>query len=445
MKLRLRNSGGFALVLLASLLGAAAGVAGETAEDAAFPFETGRILSVEDTERLRPWLPPEFWAMRRFFFYDGMEMEIGPAHRDYSAPPVFQAATERHRGAAQLGLDGSLDGYQAGQPFPVDEIDCQGDPDAGTKLIWNFVHRWQGFGARATYRYTYLDRGEELSLQYAGTTSAWILKHRPEPQFEATGGDVFDRETRYAVVGFELDEPPEAAGLRTLTYRYEESFAPLALAKPEDTWIYARHLRRIRKISQRQRSRSVAGTDFTFDDLFSFSGLPPQYHWKCLGEAEVLAPSNTKRLGYPYREDAAYGPSGLSYASDRWELRRAIRIEMVPKDPDHPYSRKELWIDRQTMQPLYSFAYDRKGELWKIIYHNHRWSEDDLQHVKARDWYAGWDNVPEPRDLRVSSDAILNVQTGTGNRLDFWDSQGSPPEIGALRRYIDVRRLRKGR
>ncbi len=189
----------------------------------------------------------------------------------------------------------------------------------------------------------------------------------------------------------------------------------------------------------------MAGTDFTFDDLLSFSGLPAQYHWKCLGEAEVLAPTNTKQLGYPYDANGDFGPSGLSYANDRWELRRAVRVEMVPKDPDHPYSRKELWIDRQSMQPLYSFAYDRKGALWKIIYHNHRWSEDDLQHIKARDWYAGWDNVPEPRDLRVSSDAIVNVQTGTGNRLDFWDSHGSPPKIGDLRRYIDVRRLRKGR
>ncbi len=433
--------GGLAAICLTALaLLQPARAAAET-----FPFEPGHVISGAEAKRLQPWLPPEFWAHRRLFVWDGMQMEIGPAHRDYSPPEVYVRATRRHAGSARLGEDGTLVGYRSGQPFPMDRIDCSGDPEAGTKLIWNFVHRWQGFGAQATYRYTYIDRGEVLDLQYAGTTSAWILKHRPEPQFDATGGDVFPDETRYAVIGFELDAPPEAAGLRTLTYRYENSFAPLAVAQPEDTWIYVRQLRRIRKISQTQRSTAVAGTDFTFDDLLSFSGLPAQYHWKCLGEAEVLAPTNTKRLGYPYDANGDFGPSGLSYANDRWELRRAVRVEMVPKDPDHPYSRKELWIDRQSMQPLYSFAYDRKGALWKIIYHNHRWSEDDLQHIKARDWYAGWDNVPEPRDLRVSSDAIVNVQTGTGNRLDFWDSHGSPPKIGDLRRYIDVRRLRKGR
>jgi hypothetical protein len=118
---------------------------------------------------------------------------------------------------------------------------------------------------------------------------------------------------------------------------------------------------------------------------------------------------------------------------------------MVPKDDDHPYQRKVIWIDRQTMSPLYSFAYDRTGALWKIILHNHRWSEDDLHGIEAREWYPGWENVPEPRDLRVVSESIANVQTGTGNRLDFWDSHGTMPPLNKLRRYVDVQRLRRGR
>jgi hypothetical protein len=427
----------WALIALAS--------GGARAEEPSFPFSDGEEVGFDQSEALRPWLPDAFWEHRRHYFHAGMRMRIGPTQRDYSPPAIFQEATERNRGTASLGADGSLVSYRAGQPFPVDEIDCATDPQAGTKLIWNFVHRWQGFGARARFRYTYLDRGEVLPLKYEGTTAAWLLKYRPEPQFEATAGDVFQDESRLMVVGFEVEKPSQAAGTRTLTYRYADSFGPLDTAPPEDTWIYARQVRRVRKITQSQRSNAVAGTDFSFDDLFTFSGLPPQYHWRCLGEAQLLAPTNTMILAYPYRGDTDFGPSGLSFASDRWELRRAIRMEMVPRDEDHPYSRKEIWIDRQTMQPLYSFAYDRTGALWKIIHHDHRWSEDDLGEVKARVWYPGWENVPEPRDLRVVSDSILNVQTGTGNRLDFWDSQGSAPALRELRRYIDVQRLRRGR
>jgi hypothetical protein len=44
------------------------------------------------------------------------------------------------------------------------------------------------------------------------------------------------------------------------------------------------------------------------------------------------------------------------------------------------------------------------------------------------------------------SDTIVNVQTGTGNRIEAWDRNGTPFDSkGALRRYIDQNRLTKGR
>jgi hypothetical protein len=435
-----------ATLLLALVLGPLPVRAAQAPAD--FPFDEGDRVGLAETKKLEPWLPVPFWNHRDLYFYDGMSMEIGPTQRDYGPPEVYRRATEANRGRARIGPDGSLLGYRGGQPFPMDAVECS-DPQAGTKIIWNFTHRWQGFGANATFRYTYWDRGEQLPLNYQGTTQAYFLKHRPEPQFAAEGGDVFPAERRLAVIGFQVEKPKEAEGTRTLTYRYADSMGPRATAQPEETWIYNRDIRRIRKISQTQRSAAVAGTDFSFDDLFSFSGLPAQYTWRCLEERWVLAPMNTRRLGFPYVEpsesDGSFGPSGFSYADDRWELRRAVVIEMRPKDEMHPYLKKEIWLDRQTLAPLYSFAYDRTGALWKIILHNHRWSEDDLQGVAAREWYPAWEGVPRPRDLRVVSESIANVQTGTGNRLDFWDSHGTMPKRGELRRFVDIQRLRRGR
>ena len=419
--------------------------AGRVEGPVAFPFEEGEHVLFEHVRELRPFLPPQIWAHRSLFFYEGMDLEIGPPHRDYSPAPVYLEATRRFRGRARVGPGGELLDYVAGQPFPVDEVDCDADPQAGAKLIWDFVYRWQGFGVESHFRYVYLDRGEVLPLRYGGTTFGWLLKHRPEPRYLAQGGDVFPKEIRAVVVGFEVEEPDSARGTRTLTYRYEDSFAPPPRFRPEDTWIYMRDLRRIRKISETQRSIAVAGTDFSFDDLFSFSGLPWQYEWRCVGERDVLAPMNTRRLGYPYVDLTDFGPSGLSLAHDRYELRRAIVLEMRPRDPSHPYQRKEIWLDRQTLQPLYSFAYDRTGALWKIIQHLHRWSEDELVGIAPRNWYPAWESVPQPRDLRVIVDVIANVQTGTGNRIEFWDAHGTPPPVGRLRRMIDVRRLRRGR
>ena len=179
------------------------------------------------------------------------------------------------------------------------------------------------------------------------------------------------------------------------------------------------------------------------DDLRSFNGIVPQYEWTCLGEKRIIAPMNTTQKGYPYEKDHNFGPYGLSFADDRWELRDAFVIRMKPKNADHPYDHKDISLDKQSLAPLYSFAYDPKGELWRIIWHNHRWSEDERV---TGVWFPGWDEVPEPRGLVVVSDMIANVQAGTGNRIEFWDAHAEPfRSKGKLRRFIDVGRLTKGR
>jgi hypothetical protein len=418
--------------------------AGAGAQEDAGPgvpaFQEGDLIAFEQVEKLRPYLPPEFWANRDFFFYEGMSLEIGPSHRDYAAPEVYREATRSFQGQAKLGPENSLVDYRAGQPFPMEEIDCAGDPQAGAKIAWNFVRRWEGSGGTARFYYSYWDRGEELPLYYEGRAQGVSLAFRPEPQYAEHDGDVFRREKRYVASGPQVDAPFEARGIALLTYRYKSSYGPTAEAKNDDTWVYVPTLRRVRRISTAQRTDAVSGTDFTLDDLFSFNGVIPQYDWECLGKMEIIAPMNTKVRGYPYEPDHNFGPYGLSFADDRWELRRAVKIRFLPRNPDHPYHHKDIYIDEQTLEPLYSFAYDGKEELWKIIWHNHRWSDDpDFEE------YKGWENVPEPRDLSVVSDMIVNVQTGTGNRIEFWDRIGTPMKSkGRMRRFIDVGRLTRG-
>lgn len=446
MRLRPKHRRPAMRAVLAALAGAALALptAARAQEDAgvgAPTFKEGDIITMDRIEQLRPFLPPEFWANRDFFFYEGMKMEIGPAFRDYSEPQAWKDATAKFAGQAKIGPGNSLESYTAGYPFDPESIDCKADPQAGVKHIWNFDQRWNGDGARASFYYSYWDRGEELPLYYEGTSKTIKMAYRVEPEYlEENDGDLFRGEKRKAAFGIEVEAPFDARGILVMTYRYKDSQKPVAQAKNDDTWVYVPTLRRVRRISTAQRTDAVSGTDFTFDDLLSFSGIVPQYEWECLGEMDILAPMNSKVKAYPYNKDHNFGPYGLSYADDRWELRHAVKIRMKPKNADHPYHHKDIYFDAQTYEPLYSFAYDQKEELWKIIWHNHRWSEDDWPE------YEGWDGIPEPRDLRVVSDTIVNVQTGTGNRIEFWDGDGVPfSSKGKIRRYIDIGRLTKGR
>jgi hypothetical protein len=435
-------------VWIALVLAAAAG-AQEDVSPGAPTFKEGDTISFDRVESLKPFLPPEFWDNRDFFFYEGMQLEIGPTNRDYSEPTAFQQASERNKGSAKIGPEESLEGYVSGRPFSG-PIDCKGDPQAGAKLAWNFDWRWQGDGSNSRYYYSYWDRGEELPLYYEGTSKIIKMSGRVEPSYQAMEADLFRGDKRKHIFGIEVDAPFDARGILVMTYRYNESQNATSETKNDDTWVYVPTLRRVRRISSAQRTDAVSGTDFTLDDLRSFDGIVPQYKWSCLAQdVPILAPMNSRVGAYPYSRDHNFGPFGLSYADDRWELRKAYKLRFTPNNSDHPYSKKDIYIDSQTFEPLYSFAYDRKNELWKIITHNHRWSEDNLKDDAKKTngrWYAGWEEIPEPRDNRANSDIIVNVQTGTGNRIEYWDNHGTPFQSkGKVRRYIDIGRLTKGR
>ena len=444
-----------AAVLLASFAWVGARAADQKADAAPSPaFKEGDVIGYDQIEKLHDFLPAEFWENREFFFYEGMRIEIGPTQRDYSESSAYEAASEKYRGQAKIGRDGSLEGYVAGRPFPTETIDCKGDPQAGVKIIWNFSKSWTGSGWKTKFFYSYWDRGEQLPLFYKGVSEGVALAQRVEPQYTESRGDVFENEKRLSAGGVTIEEPFDARGIMTLSYRYKASDGPLDQARNDDLWVYVPDLRRVRRISQAQRTDSIQGTDFTMDDLRSFSGVPTQYEWTCLEERRLIHPINATKLGYPYRDDYNYGPFGFSYANDRWEVRDAFLVRFKPKNEDHPYSRKDIWIDKQTYQPLYSFAYDRKKDLWKIIWHDFRWTEDwRAQTPEQTDpifpngvWSPPWEGVPDVRSLRLASQIIVNVQTGTGNRIEVWSNQGGPPATkGDVRRLVDVGRLNKGR
>jgi hypothetical protein len=191
------------------------------------PFQEGDVIRFDSVDRLKDYLPPEFWAHREFFFYEGMEIEIGPFRRDYTPSSSYEAASRKDRGGAKLGRDGALEGFMAGRPFEPEAIDCTGDPDAGTKIIWNFTKAWNGSGGRTQWYYSYWDRGEQLPLYYKGTFAGVLLAHRVEPQYEKTARDVFKNERRLSGGGIHVLQPFDARGIMTLNYRYKASDGPL--------------------------------------------------------------------------------------------------------------------------------------------------------------------------------------------------------------------------
>ena len=138
----------------------------------------------------------------------------------------------------------------------------------------------------------------------------------------------------------------------------------------DQTWMYIPTLRKVRRVSAEEKADSFQGTDTTLDDFYGFSGRVLDYTWTFHGWKDVLHVMNSR-----YAYTRFYGPHGrVPY--DRWELRKAAVIELVPKNPRHPYSSKIVLWDAQTYRTCMAVAFDRDGKLWKVWGIQNSWSEE---------------------------------------------------------------------
>ena len=83
----------------------------------------GQLIPLDQMSMLSNYLPPEVWERRQIFFYEGMQLEVGPCHRRYPAPPFFVEATEGNAGRVSVDVDDNLVGFDgAGLPFAWQKI-----------------------------------------------------------------------------------------------------------------------------------------------------------------------------------------------------------------------------------------------------------------------------------------------------------------------------------
>jgi hypothetical protein len=435
------------------------------------PFQTGDVISLEKAASLRAYLPPALWEQRERFFYEGMRLEIGPCFRDYGPPAAFTDATQKFRGQAKILENGGLGGYTAGLPFPPGEID-PADPQAGMKWAWNAEQRWQGAGLRARFRVSDMVGLQGRAEPFEGEIFRIWLSHRAdladhEYVSSEAGGKAW-------VAGGRFFEPFAAREYAWRQYRdLEHEGDP---DRSDDLHAYLPEWRRVRRINANQveglympsfsvgvqqatqialgggaadgggvgaaASIGAAGTITT--KRSGFEGLeirPHLYTFRVLGVQDVLAPINAANPLYPADRERQFGPWGLSFASERWDLRRAVALEGVAKQAKggDQVAKLVLYLDLQTLQPLYYMSWDSRGEAVDVGMFVGRWSEDRADYPA---WPASGGAV---RVIDPAGASFANLAEGGGWRRESWDAVAVPPDDAELRRLVSVGGLTKGR
>ena len=178
------------------------------------------------------------------------------------------------------------------------------------------------------------------------------------------------------------------------------------------------------------------------DKRRGFTGIslrPNAYVWRYLGEQTILAPLNASREGYPRDTKRNFGFSGLSVASDRWDVRWAVIIEGAIRMTDSDIRTVEIWIDYQTQQPLYWITRTNRRRLLDIGILLHRFTGDIRGYPE---WPGGVPaNIFEP----VGASFYSAISGGGGWRRESYDLLSTPFRASERRVMTSADNLGKGR
>ncbi len=158
-----------------------------------------------------------------------------------------------------------------------------------------------------------------------------------------------------------FETPADVKGTASLTFSHSQ--------KPDEQWLYLPALKRVKRISSKNKSGPFMGSEFAFEDISSQE--IDKYNYKFLGDEELDGIKVFKSESYP-----AYKHSG--------------------------YTRLISWIDAERLVPLKVEYYDRKNSLLKTL------QLSDYQQYLDKFW-------------RASKMEMKNEQSGKSTILEFAD------------------------
>jgi len=160
-----------------------------------------------------------------------------------------------------------------------------------------------------------------------------------------------------------FDEPRDVKGTALLTFSHG--------MKPDDQWLYLPALKRVRRISSKNKSGPFMGSEFAYEDI---------------GSQEV------EKYTYKYLWD------------EQLEGKATFVMERYPVDKNSGYTRQVVWMDQAEYIPLKIEFYDRKNTLLKTLVFN------DYRQFLDKHW-------------RSHNMFIQNHQTGKSTLLEWKDYQ----------------------
>jgi len=346
-------------------------------------LEPGTWLDRGSSADAQDLLPKEF--LGRYERGEWRHQVVEPKPGTQVVDPEWVAAGQENAGKFKLDENGSIrkveDGSEPasiyGAPFP--SIDPK-DPEAGTKLIWNYFYNYWTIGNNLTTTgLSWVSHGgrdrEAVNTVYQ---KFWDGQKPHRTPAENPLNLLYQQFVT-------TDAPADLEGINTLNWRYRDQ-------RRDSTWSYVPALRRVRQVTPTNRADGFLGSDMSQDDGGYFDAKPEDFTWRLLGEGEQLfffdraamvqagdsleaLPQGGWRATYEtdarfnYQKpdfDAAKELAWAPVADGSVLVRRPVWIvEGTPKDRFYLYGKIVLRLDKEDFSGFgsYTSKYDWQGNL----------------------------------------------------------------------------------
>lgn len=291
-----------------------------------------------------------------------VHMKVVPS-KPIAIPKEYLALSAKNKNKYGLDAQGNLTGgyNREGLPFP----DLQrNDKDFVTKFMWNFDCRYvfdenidHAKGNSFEKR-----KGEDLrwtkfQLIFCYFKNRLVVSPKP---------DLPNPQGIYKVSLVHFLYPDSIKNTMNMFYRYVDP------NKPDDSYLYLPSMRRVIRAEAGQRSTPSMGNIAAMDDVWGFDGRIPEFTYTLVREQKVLGITDNNF----HPTSATWKKNDLPFPYDNYEIRDTYVIDIKPKDPKYPQSKKRIWVDKEDGSTIYYIvAWDRAGKVWKT------WMQPFMRHA----------------------------------------------------------------
>ncbi|HNT38276.1 MAG TPA: DUF1329 domain-containing protein [Rubrivivax sp.] len=280
-------------------------------------------------------------------------LDVYPTRRSAAYPKTVLDNSVKNATRCALTSDGTgIDtskGCGGGVPFAI--------PKTGQEVLWNRLARYLGAGVVRTSVYDYVKPSGEV-------VNTGVGDHFFAHPFSDPGSELADI---LYVSRLEYKGPTRLAGAVSLAFDSVKDSSRRAYSYQPST-------RRVRLAPDFAADTpiSASGGAQLYDDEMLFNGTPDRFEWKLIGKEERLIPYNSYRFSWPV---AGAGCSPKEYETPfhfkadcmRWELHRVWHITGTLKEGKrHVYSKRDLYLDEDTLTTGTAENYDQAGKLYKF-------------------------------------------------------------------------------